>query len=115
MVAVTSACSSWSAASISTSRSTVSSGGPARRITSPLSTLPPGLGVRALRLRLSVSGLYWKMITLASGLNGSTPTMAPFITLGEPGKVVIGYGPFGIHAQGAESLAKVGFHERAAG
>src|ERR1051325_1452399 len=29
------------------------------------------------------------MITLASGLNGSRPTIAPFCTCGEPGKLVM--------------------------
>ena len=37
----------------------------------------------------NAAGLYWKTITLATGLKISNPTIAPLINLGEPGNVVI--------------------------
>ena len=48
----------------------------------------------AARLRpgacgVTVSGLYWNTITLASGLNRSMPTRAPLRRRGDPGNVVI--------------------------
>ncbi|VVB72519.1 Uncharacterised protein [uncultured archaeon] len=49
--------------------------------------------VWAFRLRVMVSGLYWKMMTLARGLKISIPMMAPFCTLGDSGKVVMKYAP----------------------
>src|SRR6266511_672337 len=73
--------SSWSVASISTSSLNVSTGAPLSRIASVRSPpCPPD--ACACSVRVSVSGLYWKTTMLASGLNGSMPTMAPFITFG---------------------------------
>src|SRR5262245_4880006 len=43
----------------------------------------------AVRVRVSVSGLYGNTITLASGLKGSSPTMVPFSRRGELGNVLI--------------------------
>src|SRR5215468_3863169 len=80
--------SSWSTASISTSTLMVSSGGPVRRSASERAPSPPG--ARGLIVRVSVSGLYWNTITDGTGLVGLTPTMAPFRTRGELGKVVMG-------------------------
>src|SRR5438309_7765137 len=76
-------CSIWSVASTSMSKRIVSSGGPFRRRTSDCAASAPA--ARAWRVRVIVSGLYWKITMLASGLKGSSPTMAPFSTCGEPG------------------------------
>src|SRR5215472_19078129 len=72
---------------MSTSTLMVSSGGPVRRSASERAPSPPG--ARGLIVRVSVSGLYWNTITDGTGLVGLTPTMAPFRTRGELGKVVI--------------------------
>src|SRR6266545_5869983 len=73
--------SSWSVASISTSSLNVSTGAPLSRIASVRSPpCPPD--ACACSVRVSVSGLYWKTTMLASGLNGSMPTIAPRITFG---------------------------------
>src|SRR6266487_570321 len=66
----------------------LSSGGPFNRSASPrlVSLLVVVCGVK---VRVSVSGLYWNTTTLANGLAGSSPMMAPFCSLGEPGKVVM--------------------------
>ena len=63
-----------------------------RRRTPELDALAgdPTLGPVGARVRRMSCGLYWKTTTLASGLSGSKPTMAPFWRRGEPGKVVIG-------------------------
>ena len=79
--------SNCSVASISTSSLMVSCGGPFKRSASPRSASPPV--VWAVMVRVIVSGLYWKMMTLASGLNGSSPMMAPFCSRGELGKLVM--------------------------
>ena len=51
--------------------------------------LPDGKG--ALGSAMSTTGeTEIQTITLATGLNGSRPTIAPLMTLGEPGNVVIG-------------------------
>ena len=74
-----------SAASISTSRSRVSCGGPLRRSASPRFPSPPA--ACAVMVRVNVSGLYWNTMTPASGLNGSSPMTAPFCRRGELGKL----------------------------
>src|SRR3954471_3075908 len=66
----------------------VSTGAPLSRSASVRSPSPPP-SVCACNRRVIVSGLYWKTIRLASGLRMSMPTRAPFITRGEPGKVVM--------------------------
>src|SRR5262249_12187728 len=64
-------------------------GAPRSRIASDRSPPPGAPIVWAVSERVSVSGLYWKTITLASGLIGSMPTIAPLTVRGEPGNVVI--------------------------
>ena len=70
----------------------LSSGGPFSRKASPLlvSLLVVVCGVN---VRVSVSGLYWNTTTLAKGLGGSSPMIAPFCSFGEPGKVVMRFYP----------------------
>src|SRR5215207_6029004 len=63
-------------------------GAPFSRNASVRSPSPPPR-VWAWSRRVMVSGLYWKTITLASGLRMSSPTRAPFIRRGDPGKLVI--------------------------
>src|SRR6266508_1109760 len=90
LVAMESPVSSWSVASISTVRLMLSTGAPANRgaWARPGWSAPPASV--ACSERVIVSGLYWKMTTLASGLKMSIPTIAPRTRRGEPGKVVIG-------------------------
>src|ERR1044071_4684670 len=88
VVASGSRCSSWSVASISTVSRISSIGAPRSRSASDRSP-PAPLLVSGCRVRVRLSGLYWKTITLASGLIGSMPTIAPLTRRGEPGKVVI--------------------------
>ena len=64
-VASASPFSSWSVASISTSSLIVSIGAPLSRSCSERS--PPSAPICAWSVRVSVSGLYWKTITLGSG------------------------------------------------
>ena len=89
--------SSWSVASISASRRMFSVGGPFRRRGSEgLLVSPPE--VCACRVHVRVSGLYWKMAMLASGLAISKPMMAPLTTGGERGtghKGFLGWSEYG--------------------
>src|SRR5215469_9244832 len=88
-VACESATSSWSEASISASTLMVSTGGPLRRsasIRSPLSGPTPLIW----RLRVSVSGLYCKLITRRTApVVGSSSTMPPFKSRGDPGNALM--------------------------
>ena len=51
---------------------------------SPRPCDPSPVAPCGLSVRVSVSGLYWNTITLASGLNMSTPTRAPRVTSCSP-------------------------------
>src|SRR5215216_1936475 len=77
LLACPSSRSSWSVASISTSTLIVSTGGPFSRSCSERS--PPSAPICGCSVRDSVSGLYWNRVTLATGLSGSMPTIAPRI------------------------------------
>src|ERR1051325_11732773 len=79
--------SSWSVASISTSRLMVSTGAPFSRVTSERA--PDSPAFCACKVRVTVSGLYWKTTTLANGLKMSKPTIAPLMTRGLPGNGLI--------------------------
>src|SRR6266542_4490829 len=70
---------------MSTSSLTLSSGGPLSRSASLLSDSRPAALTRIVRV--SVSGLYWKMTMLESGSITLTPTTAPLSSFGEPGKL----------------------------
>src|SRR5215217_5321653 len=74
--AMASPLASWSVASISTSTRMFSTGGPASRSAS-VRSLPPSPDIWGVSVRVIVSGLYWNTTRLATGLNGSTATMAP--------------------------------------
>src|SRR4051794_28097316 len=78
--------SSWSVASISTLSLTVSSGGPAKR-GALVGPSPPV--IRAVSVRVSVAGLYWKTTTVPVGLNGDTVASAPLNTGGATWLVAI--------------------------
>src|SRR5688572_23248905 len=87
--------SSWSVASMSTARVMVSFGAPAKRRASVRDPdwPPPPPAERAVSDLVIVSGLYWKTITLASGLYGSIPTIAPLIKRGVPLKLIVEQAP----------------------
>src|SRR6266542_1885546 len=70
---------------MSTSSLTLSSGGPLSLSASLLSDSRPAALTRIVRV--SVSGLYWKMTMLESGSITLTPTTAPLSSFGEPGKL----------------------------
>src|SRR5215831_14793723 len=80
--------SSWSTASISASSLKVSTGGPLSRSASERSADSPKAWI--CRVRETVSGLYWRAITVRTAPeSGSTSTRPPLRTRGEPGNVVI--------------------------
>src|SRR5271165_5909169 len=72
-----------------------SSGGPLKRRGSPFSVSPPPM-IRAVSVRVSVSGLYWNSITCPGEPVGFTETMAPLSRRGELEKVVMLYDHFGL-------------------
>src|SRR6266511_2140556 len=90
---------------MTTSAEMVSEGGPRMRNGGPFAIpVAGGGGVPAaaaaapgvrppvnwpVRLRVSLSGLYWKTTTLASGFHGSRPTKAPLLTRGDPGNALV--------------------------
>src|SRR2546425_7344270 len=90
-VVMGSTASSWSVASISTSSLMFSTGAPRSRRTSERSVSSPPVAC-ACSVRVSVSGLYWNTMTLASGLNGSSPTRAPLRKRGPNGVLLTSHG-----------------------
>src|SRR5690349_21351406 len=63
-------------------------GGPLSRSASDWPPLSPPAACTC-NVRVNRSGLYWNTTTLATGLNGSMPTIAPRSTFGVPGNVLL--------------------------
>lgn len=81
---------SWSAASISTVMPIVSTGAPQIRWASAAPMAVCAGASRGRSVRVTESGLYWKMTMRASGLLGSTARIAPPRVRGLPGKLPMG-------------------------